>query len=167
MTKGVLLHETQLHRARGCCIVSGERATSIRSTDSSRCTATSLTAKQERCQFRLRGTFTFIAKQRNLPHVICHFSNWGSGSQVALELAEHHVREAIMLQRDEKSVVRTDHRVEMPQQVDGSPAAEREMDAALADSFPASDPPSWTPAIAETRPGGPVVVERPVDHIPH
>ena len=31
-------------------------------------------------------------------------------------------------------------------------AAERALDAVLDDSFPASDPPSWTPGIAEARP---------------
>ena len=41
------------------------------------------------------------------------------------------------------------------------PDLERDMDAVLADSFPASDPPSWTPAIAETRPPAPALVERP------
>ena len=33
-----------------------------------------------------------------------------------------------------------------------SPADELAIDAELADSFPASDPPSWTSGIAETRP---------------
>jgi hypothetical protein len=33
-------------------------------------------------------------------------------------------------------------------------AYERAIDAELADSFPASDPPSWTSGVAETRPRG-------------
>jgi hypothetical protein len=36
----------------------------------------------------------------------------------------------------------------------GSLRAERGVDTVLADSFPASDPPSWTPGSAEARPGG-------------
>jgi hypothetical protein len=35
---------------------------------------------------------------------------------------------------------------------DDSPVEELAIDAELADSFPASDPPSWTSGIAETRP---------------
>ena len=40
-------------------------------------------------------------------------------------------------------------------------AAERAVDDVLADSFPASDPPSWNPGIARPRPS----VRDPVDHV--
>jgi hypothetical protein len=36
-----------------------------------------------------------------------------------------------------------------------SEVTEADMDATLEDSFPASDPPSWTAAIARPVPGGP------------
>ena len=49
--------------------------------------------------------------------------------------------------------------------VQRSPPDERAIDAELADSFPASDPPSWTTGIAETRPRGKPRVDPQVAHI--
>ena len=49
--------------------------------------------------------------------------------------------------------------------VQRSPTDERAIDAELADSFPASDPPSWTTGIAETRPRGKPRVDPQVAHI--
>ena len=65
-----------------------------------------------------------------------------------------------MLQTEVVStVVRTDVSVGRLQAGRRSLAAERAMDTVLTDSFPASDPPSWTPSIAEARPQSPAAVK--------
>ena len=56
---------------------------------------------------------------------------------------------------------RPDFRAGVPQGVQGSLTVERAVDSVIADSFPASDPPSWTPGIALARPGGPAAANRP------
>ena len=56
---------------------------------------------------------------------------------------------------------RPDVRAGVMRGVEAPLTVERAMDTVLADSFPASDPPSWTPGIAEARPGGLAALKRP------
>jgi hypothetical protein len=72
------------------------------------------------------------------------------------------VKEAIVLKTDVVTFAgRPDIRAGVLQGVEGSLTVERAVDTVLADSFPASDPPSWTPGIAEARPGGLAAVKGP------
>jgi len=72
------------------------------------------------------------------------------------------VKEAIVLKTDAVSFAgRPDIRAGVLQGVEGSLTVERAVDTVLADSFPASDPPSWNSGIAEARPGDLAAVKWP------
>jgi hypothetical protein len=84
-----------------------------------------------------------------------------AGDETSCQRKRHLVKEAIVLKTDVvKFSGRPAIRAGVFQGLEASLTVARAADTMLADTFPASDPPSWTPSSAETQPGILTAVER-------